>query len=77
MLGEDGRAAEEIRDLIAWSQDEVFWKTVVLDADALRRNYDKIVMKKAAAENKTQKPLPGSAMISRDVDWKAENRGKL
>lgn len=42
MREQDKRSIDQIEDMIRWSQQDDFWRTVILSMDNLRKNYDKL-----------------------------------
>lgn len=42
LIDKDGRSLDEIRDVIAWSQRDRFWKANVLSMPKLREKYDQL-----------------------------------
>ena len=43
MLRLDKRTVEDVQAVIAWSQQDSFWSTVILSAESLRRNHDTVL----------------------------------
>ena len=74
MLDEDGRDPVEIRAVIAWAQNDEYWKIRTMSMDSVRRNYDQLVARMNTTENRMEKHPLNSA---RNVDWKNENAGDL
>ncbi len=54
MVERDKREVDHIKAAIVWCSKENFWSSVTLSADALRRNYDKMLAQ-ARKEKKVQK----------------------
>ena len=46
MMRLDGRTASEIRDLIEWSQNDMFWRANILSMKKLRKQFDQLTAKK-------------------------------
>ena len=42
MIEADKRHGKEVQDMIVWATQDDFWKSVVLSASSLRRNFDKL-----------------------------------
>lgn len=42
MIERDKRETKKVRKMIIWAESNQFWRGVVLSADSLRRNYDKM-----------------------------------
>jgi len=74
MQEQDKRSVQKIENMIAWSQKDDFWSTVVLSPKKLRKNYDQMAAKANIdfknSKNKTES-LPDWA---RD-DYKPKNDG--
>lgn len=58
MVERDNRTETEIRELFEWSNKHYFWKTNILSPDALRKQWDKLIIQKTTgAENETHNKL--------------------
>jgi len=62
MLDRDERTVEEIHRAIDWSQDDEFWRGVILSATKLREQYDKL---RLAAKRKSNGSLDDSVQSAR------------
>jgi len=45
MREQDGRAVDEIREVIIWAQDDDFWHTNILSMGKLRKQWDQLILK--------------------------------
>ncbi|MBC1525457.1 DUF4373 domain-containing protein [Listeria booriae] len=70
MMEIDKRTIEQITYLIDWSQQHPFWRTNILSADALRKQYDRLVVliktEHEESKNKRQKTSDRKEVLP---DW--------
>lgn len=59
MIERDNRDPDEIDLVIDWSQKSSFWKTNILSADKLRKQYDTLYMQMRADQEKKGTPQKG------------------
>lgn len=66
LIDKDGRPLDEIRDVIAWSQRDPFWRSNVLSLPKLREKYDqlRLAMQRPAGQPGTDLAIPGQAVAS-------------
>jgi len=64
----------EIEGMITWSQRDPFWRTVVLGADALRENWDKMVAQRSQRGGR-QETRPGPTELARREAEELEHAG--
>ncbi|EEP73526.1 hypothetical protein MCAG_03853 [Micromonospora sp. ATCC 39149] len=57
LIDKDGRALDEIRDVIAWSQRDPFWRSNILSLPKLREKYDQLRLA-------MQREQPGTGLAS-------------
>jgi hypothetical protein len=63
MVVQDQRSYVAIREMIDFSQNDIFWRTVVLSMGTLRKQFDRLSLKHASASN----PLPTRRPSERNV----------
>ncbi|WP_281738329.1 hypothetical protein [Enterococcus dispar] len=67
MIERDHRTGKEVQDMILWSTQDEFWSAVILSADSLRRNYDKMhvqmIQKSSSQQPAKPKKYIGDAML--------------
>jgi hypothetical protein len=63
MLRIDGRASEQIAELICWVQHDEFWMANVLSMDTLRDKFDQLELR---AKSKTSPNKPGPTKLPSD-----------
>jgi len=56
MQERDNRKHEKIRDVIEWCQSDSFWKSNILSADKLRKQFDKLEMQMNQHQQKPKEP---------------------
>lgn len=69
MIDRDKRTVEQIVNLIDWCQEDNFWKSNILSPAKLRKQYDQLVMKIKAEEQKNNKK-PQHISLERPDHWK-------
>ena len=57
LIEKDGRSSEEVREIIIWCQEDPFWRSNILSADKLRKQFTQLILKKQAT-SKLVKPDP-------------------
>ncbi|WP_461218249.1 DUF4373 domain-containing protein [Lapidilactobacillus salsurivasis] len=60
MLTVDQRAVSELRQLIAWSQQDSFWQSVILDAKKFRQHFDQMA---AQQQRPARSQVPTKAQV--------------
>lgn len=77
----DGRSDEEIRTLFAWANNDPFWRTNILSPATLRKQWDKLVIKKAANGSTFQTPQTDTEIMAaceaRGIKTKGKGRMEL
>jgi len=54
MREQDGRAIDDIREVITWAQDDDFWHTNILSMGKLRKQWDQLILKMGKTAKKKE-----------------------
>jgi len=57
IIERDGRSIEEVREVLIWCQEDPFWRSNILSASKLRKQFTQLILKKEAMQ-KPGKPDP-------------------
>jgi len=69
LIDRDGHSLAEIKTIIDWCQDDDFWRSNILSMPALRRQFDRLVMRRGSDRQRTARPV--SPRRGAYVDWSA------
>lgn len=67
LIDKDGKSIEEIREVIAWSQRDEFWKANILSMPTLRKQYDRLKLASQRGQSGPASPTRATG-ANRHVD---------
>jgi len=66
MIERDNRTIQQIETVINWCSKDIFWKTIILSAANIRKNFDKLEGKMQQENNQTKLFVKKD---TRDIEW--------